>query len=913
MKFYLGLALSFFAFTPLFSQQSLFDKAVRLDSLYDRLLAGETDLADDIFAELRDLYPSGQDLTDRAIHQDVSGDNFYLAPKMNYVHNHLLDIRRETRASTDELDELRDSLIYAAIEAAEAACPEQDPGAPDACPFADELLELSLWGKAEEIAAVRAALGDDYPELDAALRRIELEIFDVDIALDQLEKEKTAALSLEGGSGPGEFLTGGGGAAGQGFAPIVVQSAGGGSVQGAVIDGASRWIAERMREELSIAFFDRFEIWLEEQNMTTLFPSTVKALGITATTDYSLMIQVLRSAFERDLEELPFNIAPFLRTELGQRTDITAVEAAANVNYAAWRKAESHWYNLPNDASDRAYEVARERADSLGSALYYQQKQLTAVNQEFNYVMLSITAIHELSRGRHVAGLLGVLNERADELFPHGGNIRPALMIMDVLSRSFISVDPERGTTWLRRKDLNRLTRDQQLREFYFGLIYHELRRMNRRRRNALLDRRAQLVGKLGYYGDTERQGDPAGAAPAVFRALDRPEVANIERKLKQLEDEWRFIGKVVLAEKRWTTRESGEPWIGSLLNELSVFTERMDNLQRQYTALRASDQASLGNPQLIQLIRGSVGVLRPVLEIALPDDDGKVATIMDLSEGILDAYTGVLEKDYDAVVLSVIPVAGKLLDVDYAETLLRGELPEAEVATFTANHAVRKRKLQEIFRYGAFLAAVAQSRSPEDIKQAIRAIALPPGSYSIKRRSFANISLNTYPGLTGGMELIQNDLGREWAPNFGFTAPGGLAFSWGYRARINNEKYLGNPKYRRRVDRSLDMRNDRYLNGHSGSVFFSLIDLGAVVLFRLDDSDSSLPEDVGFQQVFSPGVMYAHGFPQLPISVLAGVQVSPELRKFGDDPADSFRFNLGVTVDLPMANFHTRSVEREE
>lgn len=157
----------------------------------------------------------------------------------------------------------------------------------------------------------------------------------------------------------------------------------------------------------------------------------------------------------------------------------------------------------------------------------------------------------------------------------------------------------------------------------------------------------------------------------------------------------------------------------------------------------------------------------------------------------------------------------------------------------------------------------------------------------------------------------MSNNLGQSWAPNTGFTAPLGLAISWGYRAKIDDKKYLNNPKYARRVDRSVEMRNNRFLTGNSGSLFFPLLDFGAVVLFRLGDDTSTLPEDVNFQQLFSPGVMYSHGFNNLPLSVLAGAQISPRLRKFGGEPADALRFNLSFTVDLPMANFYTRTVER--
>ena len=890
------------------AQNSLFDKAVVLDSLYDRILAGENELAPEVFAVLKTLYPGGDDLTDAIVYQDVTADNFYLTPKINYVRSQLLGVQAEVDQTAEELEEQRDSLTIIIVELADAACYAN--GA-ETCPFEDDLLNVKLFTGAEYITGLLEAIDPAlYPELHRRIAALQQDILRLEVAIDQLQKSEEAELRLNGTAGPGEFLTGAGSVVDQGFAPIIVPS-GGGSLQSSVIDGASRWIAERMREELSIAFFDRFEVWLEEKRMHTLFPETVRALGITATTDYSLMLQVLRSAFERDLEELPFNVGDFLRQEIANRDDVLAQELSADKTYARWRVANALWSTSADTDDDARTERLYAQVDSLGGRLFEQNRRLQTTNQEFNYVLMSIAAIHELSQGKHVADLLATLNARSGELFPHGGNIRPALMLMDVLSRSFIRVDPQQGTTWLRRRDLNRLTRDQQLREFYFGLIALELRQQFRRRRANLLAERQELAGGVAYFGDNEI-ATFAEAEKSLRKMAGNPRITHLERELYLLKREERFLTRVVQAERRFISRMNGEPWIGSLLNQLSLFTERMDGLQRQYAQLRAADQARLGNPQLIQLIRQSIGILTPVLEIALPEQQEKVTTIRQLSEGILDAYTGVLERDYDKVVLNVIPVAGTLLDVDYAATLERKELAPELTEKFTTDHAARKRKLQEVFRYGAFLAAVAQSRNPEDIKQAIRAIALPTGSYSIKRRSFANVSLNTYPGLTGGLEFARSDSQEELAPNFGFTAPVGLAFSWGFRSRINDEKYLNNPRYRRRVDRSPEVHDNRFLNGHAGSLFFPLIDLGAVVLFRLDGSTNALPEDVGFQQVFSPGVVYSHGFPNLPISLLAGAQVSPQLRKFGDEPADAIRFNLGVTVDLPMANFYTRRVERE-
>jgi hypothetical protein len=907
MRFTFSLLLLFAVITPLSSQQSLFDKALRIDSLYDQIRGGETELADQIFAELRDLYPEGEDLTDDAIYRDVSGQNSYLAPKMNYVHNFLEDTRAQADSSMATLKRTFSELIDLAVKKAALGCANagyrtEADGNP--CPFGISIRSLREYPSAKQLAYLRSRIDvTNFGPLVAELKAIEIQLYEIDVQLDLLKRQGDAALRLSGSDGGIGLPVGGSADVGQAFAPIVVQS--GSSVQGALIDGASRWIAERMREELSIAFFDRFEIWMEEQKMSSLFPSTVRALDITSTTDYSLMMQVLRSAFERDLEELPFNVGPFIRQEINNEVDMANAEDKANTLYQAYRSTTIRY----TETFREDIMAAMGMVDSMKiaeEALTSQLERMERTNNSLNYILFSIAAIQELSEGSHPATLLSVLNQRGEELFPHGGKIRPVLMLADVLTRSFIRVDSKKGTTWLRRKDLTRLSRDQQLREFYFGLIFHELRQNIRNRRNQLLSARKQYAEGLPYYTEPDLilYGD-SEYSTSMLNLLEQPELLRLERELYLLEKDENWLEKIVVEDP---TK------VGGLLNELSLFTEQMDNMQQQYAELRATGQANLGNPQLVRLIRHSLSVLQPVFAMALDGQEKKLDQIQELSEGILDAYTGVLERDYDAVVLSVIPVAGTLLDIDYAETveMKEGELPLFMLEKLTESHGKRQRKLQEVFRYSAFLAAVATSRSPEDIKQAIRAIALPPGSYSIKRRSFSNISLNTYPGLTGGMELIRNDLGQKWAPNFGFTAPVGLAFSWGYRDKIDNKKYLEIPKYRRRVDRSLDMRDDRYLTGHSGSLFFSLVDLGAVVLFRLDGGDNPLPEDVGFQQVFSPGVIYSHGFPNLPISVLAGVQISPQLRKFGDVPADAVRLNFGLTVDLPMANFHTQSVERE-
>ena len=319
--------------------------------------------------------------------------------------------------------------------------------------------------------------------------------------------------------------------------------------------------------------------------------------------------------------------------------------------------------------------------------------------------------------------------------------------------------------------------------------------------------------------------------------------------------------------------------------------------------------------------------VLNQVYKVALPQDDDKsiLNSVLDYTDNMLDAYTAVLEEDYDAVVMNIIPIAEALLESSYKSKkeqkwieeganfrisfknkpgrylstvrkdsviLLTAEatIEEADLFKFLTTDDLRKpssnpnanesyyleskryegyvcsylpkeksriiltdldsslaqdnkiqlvdrgneifsikpsaedlvfdfsknlaeirnydrsqqvelipaypndlekekedktRKIHEIFKHSAFLAAVVSSKNSEEIKNAIRAIALPTGSYSIKRKSFFNISLNAYPGLTAGAELILDDSSNEnWAFNFGFTAPIGVGINWGINQR---------------------------------------------------------------------------------------------------------------------------------
>ncbi len=1208
--------------------QSLFEMAVKLDSLYSTLKKDSAS-SKPFFEELEKIYKLDDAISPANIKLDFA-DNRYMSEKVNNAFRVLVKLDDQIKDRIQELEDQRLVLFAEAISEAQESCKPKEPEAggrqlslfgeeeplPEEevqpCNIEKEIRKLIRDTTLDNLTVLRKISNND--DLVRTLTLIEGEIFKIEFEISEQKAGSESIFQLSAEAGDGLYLNSPTALATNQLPPIILQQQGGGSLQSSIIDGASKWIAERMREELSIAFFDRFEYWVEGKNIKILFPSTFSALKSSLTTDYALMVQIFKTAFKKDLEQLPFNLGVFLEEELAYRdtfknieqkillatTDIYKIKREIETNEKLYaylsrqlsntqkeinfelngkgeNKASEDYYANYNMTEGVLSSVENERQsllDKLDAAQQYLAKSDELVQESFKvlkYVLFTLKAIDILAEGEHPTSLLSYLNENIDELFPQSGNVKPALLVMDVISRSMISINQEKNTVWLKGRDLARLKYSAQLRDFYFGLIYQEIKQTIRRERIRLEEDQynimkeeifdnelgleaetivAEAVYMADYYlyeqkegynlrlrkiedflshdevnyllSEEERtqfrmeagplyeeamqlvnyqtgdrieissrfanmmdrllswpeieamsEGDevffpidervlqetPIYAVDSLFELIEHDEqmtidlipklnitqindVVELSKKMLtktlderlpfenpskkefydaaidlmvlEFKDEYQYYRLSFLGDSihktatkffvRSAKRDSAaminsaieenmyvqkinihlqrlgnyEKFIdtlllrnkrnfGDIVNGFLQFSNRMDNIHAEFKRLKEEGNANFGTQEFIYLMKSSLDALNQIYELALPGDHSTLNTVRGLTINLLDAYSAVLEKDYDAIVMNIIPVADSLLELSFQQKVKELKLKAAVNDTLGRSVIVHKildnkidlnnkskkelkkeltkeqkkelrkafkkplvgpeknewglkldtlleekenkiRKMHEIFKYGAFLAAVVESKDADEIKRAIQAVALPAGSYSIKRRTFRNISLNSYPGLTGGLELASNANNNSWAPNFGFTAPIGLAVSWGYKSKIDGFKYFTKPAYRRRVERSPRIEENTILSGHAGTVFLPLIDLGAVVLFRFDNDEDPLPEDIGFQQIFSPGIMYAHGLPDLPISIMGGIQVSPQLRKIDEEKANSFRFNVSVVVDLPLANFHTRT-----
>lgn len=197
------------------------------------------------------------------------------------------------------------------------------------------------------------------------------------------------------------------------------------------------------------------------------------------------------------------------------------------------------------------------------------------------------------------------------------------------------------------------------------------------------------------------------------------------------------------------------------------------------------------------------------------------------------------------------------------------------------------------LIKYGSFMAAVATAETSEEVKQAIEVVALPPGSYRVKRESRANVSLNGYVGFYGGNEYMPASE-TENRFSMGLVAPVGFAFSWG------------------------GWKEKEGRGGKSFTIFTSIIDLGTLASFRFKDDNTSVASDIELKDIVAPGVFFIHGFGKSPISAGLGAQIGPSLRNV--DAAGAAEINKDyytrvaafLAVDIPMFNLYNRKDKKK-
>lgn len=777
---------------------------------------------------------------------------------------------------------------------------------------------------------------------------------------------------------------------------IIIQPSGGASFQSNILDGAAKFIAERMKEEISIAFFDKFQNTLERTNLRTLFPQTTNIMVSTQSFNYTITIQVLKEAFEQDLNKILENIPAFIEKsnliknneavyylgllsktinqlnkgtsslgmlsflvkEMKGKKDKGEFEGKL---YKVLQASEMIAYSLQSSTKDTQWLTDAEfekiqkggiLSDMFLGLVYEQVKQVLGIDlstdwkteiteaySTYKSIENQITALRsKISKGEKataddylqityslVGSIENILNT---QLVPQGfwGTAQQTLtqvqklqtlakdIYVSVQQRDYQAMATNVITLLV---DMNVFSQENAIKnEVVLKDILNNVESLKKNiNKKGYIDKINTALNNLDISNFNEAQKASMLKILSKIESINNNNISNAGINTSDLDDIIKYLS----------------PLVKYNLSKTKDVIERIKDVYNQVIPL-TNELKSISN--ITKKQEKAIEIFREIYAL-LTDEDLPIP----ISGGILtnaNLRSFIQDKIKKSPILSEISEGEKdiikeFVGVTMIDFVENGYKDSANVKNITkqilefcllrmSNSQVGASK-EEFIKYVSFIIAIINAKDSDDMKKAIRSIALPTGSYSIKRKTRFNISLNAYPGLTVGRELLLGKGaftkgiaslkstwdGVKWRYNAGFTAPVGLSFNWGCRKKLTSTT----------IDKNQEIiqgkKNYKRLTGKSFSVFVSVIDLGALVLFRLQDDVSPLPQNVDFGQVFAPGVFGMYGLGKVPLTIFAGVQYSPKLRSVKVDnivvnDIDAIRFNVGLTIDIPILNLHTKT-----
>lgn len=537
-----------------------------------------------------------------------------------------------------------------------------------------------------------------------------------------------------------------------------------------VVDALATLIADRFKEELSIAYLKKLREKLEKSDLNLLFPTAKNFLLSSEIFNFKLFLPNLKAAFQKDLHNWDSNLYKFLK-------------------------------NKVND---------NEIAES----------------NELYLAMFFLNLVKRIRAGEHLADIVDKSNifEYINGL---DHNFSNPIRLLSLVSRN---LRDKEGKGWIKPKDFKILIEDggKDVRNLFIGLIYaKELEEMGK------IEFKVKI--KNGNREDTVCRNKKL--SQIIFDNKD---------KIKKMNDHLHSI--ILLAEK-----------IENQITKIKDAEEKGENVYGKYRFYLGAvvDFVELGSDVTKMFGDEDIG--------------GKIDDFIKKARNILVIADNVHEKQYSMAFVNTLELLKEILD-DNSPT----------------------KKL--IMKYMTFAVNIVTAQDAKELRKVLEAAALPVKSYLIKRVNDFNISLNAYPGIFGGGDILTTgkDLnGTKEGLNFGFAAPIGVAFSWKDKIKTNNNLET------------------------STSLFISIIDIGAVVNWRLSGVDKGLPE-FHWKNVLAPGLFLISGLKGTPISVGAGIQYGPQLRKIElveNDPnavieTSSLRFGVIIAVDIPIFNIYTKEDE---
>lgn len=675
--------------------------------------------------------------------------------------------------------------------------------------------------------------------------------------------------------------------------------------------GMSDFLIERTKEELTIAFFQRFEKFLEKYpESAVLFPQTSDFMTNMLAYEYTIWISTLREKFLEDLQDIPFKFDDvlelpkyeYVRKEFPEiliclQVIETIQKATADI------QNQKHPADVINEISTMKSWNEIKRQDTKNILALFKTTDIISRSLRFYDTSMTLSV------------------RRQDTIFQNSNCLVKKVKRNNAFKYDTLEVWDENSIAWVTPQHLKILLEDTITFRIYMGLLYQEALLANVRffpykRSVFLTDNIILKKGDIIYKNDStlKLQNDTViqkgnfitykkdSISLDSFLYLYKDNITGMRDLIETFNSVTANVDKIQNRinykrnNKTKLSRDDYKEYLTASLNTINFGFDIMEYLDsanidglKQYRSLSNELEKTIlntyGNHYAEAMLNAS-DVLETVMEILETNNKEKLDSINRIKKTDIEKN---LISDYDEAKKKYKESSGsnrpkKDIEKQYGLTKKSFSLkqPIKDFGKYT----------QKAFYYGSFMARMVEADSSEEVIQIIQSTALPAGSSSLKKYNTQNIAVNAYLG--PGIEF---PVSGDQKTSFNLFAPVGV--SW---TPFSLKKY------------------------GSVSIFTGLIDLGAIVNYRLTDKDTvytatdtlTTSNKIVLGNIFSPSINIVYGFGgNIPLALSAGFQYTPGLAKVTGselitrDPY--WIFNVTLTVDLPLYNLNSGNCKRKK
>lgn len=486
------------------------------------------------------------------------------------------------------------------------------------------------------------------------------------------------------------------------------------------------FMIKRAKEELTIAFFDRFKNEVKKNpEISVLFPKTARTLENLLAYRYPEMLPTLRQAFEDDMTALPYHLDDVLELPRYQ---------ALLLNFPEIR-------------------------------LFIRSIRLIAE--------IEAGTLHPIDAIKEFAKIPDLNDEGASIDFKNMAN---SIKLSAIVSQSLRSNKDSIG--WVSASELRLLVDDPIAFKIYLGLIYQQVKNNNITfypAKNSVIRFDALMeINKNNLFIFQNQLSEFIMLAEKVKVVYKDIKYKTENGQTPTNDDYYKYINTSIdIVEYSFDIAKLFDPEIKS-----DDYVKIARNGNDLYRNVYRKDYGSA--------IFNAVNILNSIVDIINNKDHGALeearkfsatlpASENSLKEALNGKRLGGLIKDWSQNDVNSILTPAYLAVKDSQHKLARVKaLAASDLENLT-------RVIGKISKYGLFIANLATAKTPEDAEKAIEDAVLPVGSSSIKKYSRWNVSVQSYLGAyyTPNTKSLDNKL---WNDQFGVIAPIGIAASYGFK-----------------------------------------------------------------------------------------------------------------------------------